>query len=129
MLKEQDLFEVIKGNINTIDLNEILNQRRQRLVTWKKTWMNKKDFERAKAYADRNNETLDCAIEHCSAEYPMGKKRDYKEMEDRLNKSIWEIVRIIDFVREQAFSEDFVNEEDHLYEYQVEKIVVKRIRK
>ena len=111
-MNKDDLFEVVKGNIKLISLNDILQQRHQKLADFCLTYYTADELSRLEGrkqlYPDNHVNNLSRnSFEYWYSEpaFPAGKKRTLSKRYNTLVSSIHEIKKVRHMLIELAFAD------------------------
>ena len=125
MMNQDDIFEVIKGNVKSVNLSKIIAEKEQALIEWIMPYYIDKDLVRL-----HNRQTMynDCCDIYKQPEWPKGKVRSLTHQYSRKMGQIKELKSIQHMILSLAFSEYCRHSGHGDYEstYEVENIIVKR---
>lgn len=121
-MNKEDLFEIIKGNVKSINLSKIIAQKEQKFISWITPYYTGHDLTCLQSRQQIHNRF---EFVYSEPEWPKGKVRNLTKQYRRKVDQINELKSIQSRIISLAFAE-YDDEEDEAT-YEVANIVVKRI--
>lgn len=123
-MEKEDMFEALKGNVKTLNLTDLIRERRQKFIDWVMPYYSQEEKEMLMKRSSNEWLMHDNCI-YFEPEWKAGQKRRMHELWQQKQKSISRLEWLQKDLFDLAYP-DWEEDEALTHSYQVDTITVKR---